>query len=257
MNVLGISPLDKDATASLVVDGKVVFAAAEERFSRKKFHSGFPYAAVQAALKWAGLGPKDLHAVAYAFYDAPSEARLMREAVARSRRSQLVTAVLFIDLDGFKAVNDRYGHHAGDRLLVAVAERLSGELRSGDTLARLGGDEFVVLCEDLEDSAQASTLAERITVALAEPFDLGDLELSLGASTGVAFSGVVVTALRFGLSQGPAAKRAVAARSNQGTMVRKDGLDSASRISAPTPAPTADTRPISSALRQIRVRSLQ
>ena len=58
MNVLGISPLDKDATASLVVDGKVVFAAAEERFSRKKFHSGFPYASVEAALKWAGLGPK-------------------------------------------------------------------------------------------------------------------------------------------------------------------------------------------------------
>ena len=87
MNVLGISPLDKDATASLVVDGKVVFAAAEERFSRKKFHSGFPYASVEAALKWAGLGPKDLHAVAYAFYDAPGEARLMRRAVARSRRA--------------------------------------------------------------------------------------------------------------------------------------------------------------------------
>lgn len=86
MNVLGISPLDKDATASLVVDGKVVFAAAEERFSRKKFHSGFPYASVQAALKWAGLEPKDLHAVAYAFYDAPGEARLMGQSVARSRR---------------------------------------------------------------------------------------------------------------------------------------------------------------------------
>lgn len=85
MNVLGISPLDKDATASLVVDGRVVFAAAEERFSRKKFHSGFPYAAVEAALRWASLSPKDIDVVAYAFYDAPREAHLMREAVARSR----------------------------------------------------------------------------------------------------------------------------------------------------------------------------
>lgn len=87
MNVLGISPLDKDATASLVVDGRVVFAASEERFSRKKFQSGFPYAAVEAAMRWSGLSSKDIDVVAYAFHEASKEAHLMRGAVAQSRKA--------------------------------------------------------------------------------------------------------------------------------------------------------------------------
>ncbi len=80
---------------------------------------------------------------------------LLEQAVARARRSRHVAAILFADLDGFKAVNDRYGHHIGDQLLCDLAVRMSEVLRPGDTLARLGGDEFVVLCEDLYDDTEA------------------------------------------------------------------------------------------------------
>ncbi|MEM6672878.1 MAG: carbamoyltransferase N-terminal domain-containing protein, partial [Planctomycetota bacterium] len=75
MNVLGISPLDKDATASLVVDGRIVFAAGEERFSRQKQHSGFPRLATRAALEFAGLEPGDIDAVAYGFLTWDQEAK--------------------------------------------------------------------------------------------------------------------------------------------------------------------------------------
>ena len=82
----------------------------------------------------------------------------------------MMSAVLFVDLDRFKSVNDTYGHQVGDELLVAVAQRLSEVLRPGDTLARLSGDEFVILCEDLDDPAQADAIAARIDAALAPPF---------------------------------------------------------------------------------------
>lgn len=114
---------------------------------------------------------------------------LLDQAVARARRSHHVAAVLFADLDDFKAVNDTYGHQFGDELLRAVAARLTAVLRPGDTLARLGGDEFVVLCEDLLVVADAEIVALRITTALADPFDIGDRHVSVSASVGVAFSG--------------------------------------------------------------------
>ena len=83
MRVLGISPLDKDANVSLVIDGEVVFAAGEERFSRKKRHSGFPRLALQAALSYAGLSPEDIDAVGYAFFEPEEEARLIRQSLAK------------------------------------------------------------------------------------------------------------------------------------------------------------------------------
>ena len=81
-------------------------------------------------------------------------------AVLRSRRSGKVLALLFVDLDRFKEVNDRFGHQIGDALLIAVSDRINTELRPGDTLARLSGDEFVVLCEELGGEAQATVIAE-------------------------------------------------------------------------------------------------
>ena len=93
-------------------------------------------------------------------------------ALLRARRSGNLVALLFVDLDRFKEVNDVYGHLAGDQLLTGVAERLSAMLRPGDTLARLSGDEFVVLCEDLGDASQIGPLAARLGAALAEPFEL-------------------------------------------------------------------------------------
>ena len=75
----------------------------------------------------------------------------LEHAILRCRRSGRLVAILYADLDGFKAINDTHGHPTGDELLVAVAERLTAVLRPGDTLARMSGDEFVVLCEDLDD----------------------------------------------------------------------------------------------------------
>jgi diguanylate cyclase (GGDEF)-like protein len=109
-------------------------------------------------------------------------------ALARASREPVVPAVLFIDLDRFKVVNDSLGHRAGDRLLVAVTERLQRALRAGDTLARLGGDEFVVLCDDLAEAGQALALAERISNELKAPFQLDEDEVVITASIGMAYA---------------------------------------------------------------------
>lgn len=110
-------------------------------------------------------------------------------AILRARRSKNVMAVLFVDLDRFKAINDGYGHHVGDELLSAVADRLTNLLRPGDTLARLSGDEFVILCEDIEDASQVEPIATRIGAAFAEAFLLTNAELHVSASVGIAFAG--------------------------------------------------------------------
>ena len=100
------------------------------------------------------------------------------------------TALLFIDLDDFKAVNDTHGHDVGDRLLVACARRISGVVREGDVVARTGGDEFVVLCEHT-DAATAEQVAARIRAAVARTITVDHLELHVGASVGVATSGAL------------------------------------------------------------------
>jgi diguanylate cyclase (GGDEF)-like protein len=110
-------------------------------------------------------------------------------AILRCRRSGKTVAILFADLDGFKGVNDTYGHHVGDALLVAVADRMTGLLRPGDTLARLAGDEFVILCEDLDEASQVWPVAHRIGAAVAEPFVLSGIEVQITASVGIAFAG--------------------------------------------------------------------
>ena len=94
-------------------------------------------------------------------------------------------AVVFLDLDDFKAINDSLGHLAGDALLQAVALRLSGALRPGDTIARLGGDEFAVLFEEAGAAVSAADVAERVIAALQEPFDLDGREVFVTASIGI------------------------------------------------------------------------
>lgn len=102
-----------------------------------------------------------------------------------SERKGWRTALLYIDLDHFKEVNDTFGHEAGDLVLRALAERMRAEVRDGDITARLGGDEFVVLLPDVGDDAEA--IARRLHGALTSPVALDDTETSVGASIGMAF----------------------------------------------------------------------
>jgi diguanylate cyclase len=113
----------------------------------------------------------------------------LERALARTERRTTKVAVLFVDLDDFKEVNDSFGHEAGDRVLVAVAHRLRGCLRPADTAARMGGDEFVVLVEDVEDALGAARLAERILDELGTPVSLEGLERVVGVSIGIALGG--------------------------------------------------------------------
>ena len=110
-------------------------------------------------------------------------------ACARAQRNGTHVAVLFLDLDDFKEINDSLGHVAGDEVLVQVAERLRSCLRDGDTAARLGGDEFVVVCEGLHDPREASGVAERIDRALSAPIVAGATQLYVTASVGINIAG--------------------------------------------------------------------
>lgn len=107
-------------------------------------------------------------------------------ALAAARRDSSKAAVLFIDLDGFKAVNDTLGHEAGDRLLVGVAERLSSCVREIDTVARIGGDEFMVVINSIGNRENVALVAQKLIDALAQPFTLGDDTAAIGASVGIA-----------------------------------------------------------------------
>ena len=109
----------------------------------------------------------------------------VRQAVARSRRSGKPMAVLFVDLDDFKTVNDSLGHAAGDELLVQTAARLDDSLRGSDTAARLGGDEFALLLEEISGPEEAEAVAVRLHDALEQPFQIGDEEVFVRASAGI------------------------------------------------------------------------
>jgi diguanylate cyclase (GGDEF)-like protein len=104
----------------------------------------------------------------------------------RSRRSGQPAALFFLDLDGFKAINDQFGHATGDRTLKRVAKRIRDGLRASDIAARLGGDEFALIVEDIEDPKGVEALAEKIAKAVAEPMEVDGHEIRVGASIGVA-----------------------------------------------------------------------
>jgi diguanylate cyclase (GGDEF)-like protein/PAS domain S-box-containing protein len=115
----------------------------------------------------------------------------LKLAVARSVRTEYsLFAVLFLDLDRFKVVNDSLGHLAGDQLLIATATKLRACLRPGDTIARLGGDEFTILLEDLKNMDEAIYVAERIQRDLSEPFNLGGRQVFVAVSIGIAPSSI-------------------------------------------------------------------
>jgi diguanylate cyclase (GGDEF)-like protein/PAS domain S-box-containing protein len=151
-------------------------------------------------LGYRGVG-RDVTAVAVAreriatlaYHDAltgldnrASLAPTLEKAVERSRRRGTKLAGLFLDLDGFKEVNDLHGHDAGDRLLIEAARRVRAVLRSADPVARLGGDEFFVVLEDIQDATPAERVAQKILEALAEPYDIGaGVPVRISASLGL------------------------------------------------------------------------
>jgi diguanylate cyclase (GGDEF)-like protein/PAS domain S-box-containing protein len=110
----------------------------------------------------------------------------LHQAMRQSQRRNQALAVVFLDLDGFKAVNDQHGHSAGDELLVLVSQRMKGALRDGDTLARIGGDEFVAVLVDLDRPEDAEPVLERLLQAAAHPVTVGHAEIQVSASMGIA-----------------------------------------------------------------------
>jgi diguanylate cyclase (GGDEF)-like protein len=114
---------------------------------------------------------------------------LGEQALARSDRYGTSVAVLFLDLDRFKPVNDSFGHAVGDELLVQIAGRLRASVRRGDVVARFGGDEFVVLCEHPAGQSEMLELAHRLIDALSEPVEISGTMATVGASIGIAIGG--------------------------------------------------------------------
>ena len=112
---------------------------------------------------------------------------ILARALIRGKRYETSTAVLFIDLDGFKEINDNYGHHIGDSVLQQTGYRLVHAVRSSDTICRFGGDEFVLILPDIVDSLPGITV-ERILAAFTDPLIIGDLKLNLTMSIGIAVS---------------------------------------------------------------------
>ena len=146
------------------VDGRSIARAVRHAVERKGIQVRLAHQALHDVL--TGLPNRTL------FYDR------LRQALSRVGRTQTHLAVMFVDLDDFKAVNDTHGHAAGDRLLVEAGHRLQAGLRGGDSAARLGGDEFVILCEDVAGRDEARTIAARVLA-----------ELPCDASVGVALTG--------------------------------------------------------------------
>ena len=111
----------------------------------------------------------------------------MRLGMAQAQRRGQSVAVAYLDLDGFKAINDHHGHESGDQLLIALASRMKQALREGDTLARIGGDEFVAVLVDLGDVAASLPMLTRLLDAAAQPVQIGELSMQVSASLGVTF----------------------------------------------------------------------
>jgi diguanylate cyclase (GGDEF)-like protein len=127
-----------------------------------------------------------------AYYDALTQlpnrvlfADRFARAMARARREKRLLAVCYLDLDGFKQVNDTYGHEMGDALLIEASKRIRQTLREDDTVSRLGGDEFALLLEGLETEVHCRQAIERLQQALAAPYHLRGQEIAIGVSTGI------------------------------------------------------------------------
>jgi len=136
------------------------------------------------------MAERMVHLAQYdALTDLPNRVLLQdraRQALIHAQRDQTSLAVMYIDLDGFKQVNDTLGHDVGDELLVQIAQRLTGAVRASDTVCRQGGDEFVVLLPGIDAAEQVCHVARKIEAACSVPYVLNGRVLSVGLSGGIA-----------------------------------------------------------------------
>jgi diguanylate cyclase (GGDEF)-like protein/PAS domain S-box-containing protein len=164
-------------TPTMRADGSIhqVSTVGRDITERKRFESNLAHAATHDSL--TGL---------------PNRALLLDHLeleLARAEREGRLVALLFLDLDRFKQVNDTLGHDAGDELLTLAAQRISAVVRPADTVARMGGDEFVILCGDVEDQDHATAVAHRVAATIeARPFQIGGTDLTITSSIGIALS---------------------------------------------------------------------
>jgi diguanylate cyclase (GGDEF)-like protein len=107
------------------------------------------------------------------------------QSLAEARRKRQTSAVMFLDLDGFKEVNDRHGHEFGDRVLKGIAQRITGEIRETDTVARIGGDEFVIILSSLPESGIANRIASSLVDCIMKPLQVGNIEVEVSVSIGI------------------------------------------------------------------------
>jgi diguanylate cyclase (GGDEF)-like protein len=180
---LGSTPAVVGEAVSIVragADGSLVAMA-------KQFDLAYGELRAQLAEEQARLGFLALHDPLTGLPNRALFIEQLTRALGASGRAHTEVAVLYLDIDHFKSVNDLAGHSVGDQLLISVASRLQKLVRPGDTAARLGGDEFVILCEGLRGGeVGASAVASRIGDALAEPLDIGGRAFTATASIGVA-----------------------------------------------------------------------
>ena len=159
--------------------------------SRKRNRASFERSRTRSRPRWRGCATRSACGTRRCTIRSPGwrTARLLHDrlehALARAERERDATAVLFVDLDNFKQVNDAHGHAAGDAALVELGRRLQTAVRPGDTIARLGGDEFVALCEHVDEES-ALAVGRRLLEAIGRPFTIGGIEHKLSASIGVA-----------------------------------------------------------------------
>jgi len=171
------SEFPAEATISKVEgpDGLMLVATLRDISARKKAQTDLHWRATHDALT-----------------NLPNRALLkdrLINALERAKRTGSGVGVLFLDLDGFKLINDSYGHEIGDQLLTTVAERITAAVRPGDTVARFGGDEYIVLYENVTEDAVAAQLAERVVEGLRAPMEVAGQQLFVTGSAGLAFGG--------------------------------------------------------------------